>query len=148
MLPLITQDTRVLRPEEYEQLRSILKPDFRYQLDGLLFSGMRYVEAVRFQKNPQWFDNGFIMLPKGSMLKVKAKQKDRTVWLSKLGKKKVPLFLKSDARLPARQWFDPRIKIWAEESGLDPKELSAKSLRKTWESWLVATYPNNLTQIA
>lgn len=39
------------------------------------------------------------------------------------------------------------MKRWAENAGLNPEHLCAKTLRKTWESWLVFCYPERLPQI-
>ena len=39
--------------------------------------GMRYAELQRFRENPDWLDGKFVYLPRGSMLKVKAKQREK-----------------------------------------------------------------------
>ncbi|WP_298275882.1 hypothetical protein [Ferroplasma sp.] len=43
---------------------------------SLLVTGMRYSELERFRENQNWLEGQFIYLPRGSMLKVKAKQKE------------------------------------------------------------------------
>ena len=38
----------ILTPEEYRRLKSFVKPKFQRWLDLLLFTGMRYTEALKF----------------------------------------------------------------------------------------------------
>lgn len=128
---------RILRPAEYETIRSGLQPAQAIMLDGLLLTGMRYVEARRFQEHPEWLEGKFIHTP---TMKVKAKQKERWIRLSNYGQQVIPLFLKG-ARLPGKATFNTNLKRWALKVGLDQAGLSAKTTRKTWESWLVFYYP-------
>jgi len=85
--PIIKQDTRVLYPSEYRAIRSHLSFKDQLRLDGLLFTGMRGVEFERFLEVPEWYkpSRRAIDLPKGSVLKKKAKQAERTVLLSNAG---------------------------------------------------------------
>ncbi|MEM4150965.1 MAG: hypothetical protein QXO39_07005 [Conexivisphaerales archaeon] len=134
---------RILRPAEYEAIRSVLRPEQSIMLDGLLLTGMRYVEARRFQQHPEWLEGNFIHVP---TLKVKAKQKERWIRLSSYGQQVIPLFLKG-ARLPGKATFNANLKRWAKKAGLDQAGLSAKTTRKTWESWLVFYYPERQINI-
>ena len=143
----ILKSGRILRPAEYEQLRDVLKSDNQAQLDGLLLTGMRYVEAERFQADPSWLDKQFVNLPIGASLKKKATFKDRTIRLSNTGALLVPQFLKVKP-LPLRQSWDRDLKRWAVKAGLDPVALCAKTTRKTYESWLVFCYPDRVPNIA
>jgi integrase len=106
-------------------------------LDGLLLTGMRYVEARRFQASPDWLEGKFIHTP---TLKAKAKQTERWIRLSNYGQQVIPLFLKG-AKLPGKATFNANLKRWARKAGLDHVGLSAKATRKTWESWLMFYYP-------
>jgi hypothetical protein len=53
---------------------------------SLLVTGMRYAELERFRENSHWLEGQFIHLPRGSMLKVKAKRKERIIRLSDMGR--------------------------------------------------------------
>ena len=68
---------RILRPVEFETLRDAMDPDTRRIYTSLLLTGMRYAELQRLRENPDWLDGKFVYLPRGSMLKIKAKQKER-----------------------------------------------------------------------
>ena len=77
---------RILRPSEFEVLREAMDNDTKRIATSLLLTGMRYAELQRFRVNPDWLDGKFIYLPRGSMLKVKAKQKERAIRLSDMGR--------------------------------------------------------------
>ena len=67
---IIKGGVRILRPSEYEMLRdgpSSVQNQTR--LDALLLTGLRYVEAQRFQENPDRVDKRFIHLPEGPQRK-------------------------------------------------------------------------------
>ena len=81
---------RILRPVEFELLRDAMDPSTRRICTSLLLTGMRYAELQRLRENPEWLDGKFIYLPRGSMLKVKAKQKERAIRLSDMGKTLLP----------------------------------------------------------
>jgi integrase len=108
---------------------------------------MRYIEAQRFQNTPSWFDGDFINLPSSASLKVKAKQRERSIRLNQLGKQIIPFFLNSNVRLPSRQTWRENLRRWGEKAGLGDDFLSPKSLRKTWESWLSFYYPDRVLEI-
>jgi len=145
--PIIKENTRVLRPFEYAQLRqgagSISN---QTRLDSLLLSGVRYVEAVRLQRHPKWLDHQFIRLPEFASRKKLRTQKERWVRLSTRGVATLPHFFES-RRLPDWGTWRGDLVRWAQRSGLDPEGLGPKSLRKTWESWLLFCYPQKTMQI-
>ena len=137
---LSVKGVRVFRPSEYEQIRSVVNDSQRAQLDGLLLSGMRYIEAQRFYDNPTWLDKKFIHLPHGASLKVKSKFSERYIRLSNAGELLMPAFLRSRP-LPSKSAWNKDVKRWAVKAGVAPDMISCKSTRKTWESWLIACYP-------
>ena len=86
-------EVRILRLVEFEKLRDAMDPDTKRICASLLLTGMRYAELQRLRENPDWLDGKFVHLPCGSMLKVKAKQRERAIRLSDLGKTLVPDFV-------------------------------------------------------
>ena len=140
-----------MRPEEYEALReTIPKMEHQIILDSLLFTGMRYVELERFYAHAKWYEpqGGYIYLPPEASKKRKRKMKERYVYLSSRGKAIIPLFLKLKKELPSRIAWNEDMRRWGEKAGIDVKGLSAKTTRKTWESWLMVSYPEKALIIA
>ena len=86
MQPIIKAGVRILRPTEYEAISGEMPEYARILFNGLLFSGMRYVEAQGLQENSKWFDgSNFINLPKEASLKQKSEFRERTITLNELG---------------------------------------------------------------
>jgi len=151
MKPILKANVRILRPLEYEAIRGAI-PKLHHQiiLDTLLFTGMRYIELERLKKNPSWYDvqGGYIYLPPEASRKKKRTMRERYVYLSSRGKAIIPLFLKLKEGMPSRIAWNENIKRWSVKAGLDPVGLSAKTTRKTWESWLMVAYPEKALLIA
>jgi len=140
MKPIIKEGVRILRPSEAKLLIDKGIPSFKNQLlfKALLFSGTRYAECKRLKNNSEWFDGDFIVLVS---TKVEAKQKERWVRLTPRGKEIIQQYIKSDFKLPHNITWNGNLNRWAIKAGLDPKGISAKTTRKTWESWLAFYYP-------
>lgn len=133
--------TRILRPSEYEVLReNASKTENRTHLDACLMLGARYEECRRTQKNPSWFDGDFIHLPSDAQKKVKRRQIERWIRISSLGKAILPYFFESK-ELPTVQAWNEDLKRWSKRGGLDQTGISARTLRKTYESWLIFSFP-------
>jgi len=140
--------TRILRPAEYILLRQgATTTENRTLLDGCLLLGARYEECRRIQRNPGWFDGNFIHLPAEAQLKVKRRQTERWIRLSSLGRALMPYFLECKKKLPVVQSFDWSLDLWAKKGGLDPTGLSARTMRKTYESWLIFSYPESTNMV-
>ncbi len=138
---------RILRPVEFESIRNAMDPDTRRICTSLLLTGMRYAELQRFRENPDWLDGKFIFLPRGSMLKVKAKQRERAIRLSDMGKTLLPDLFQIPYPLPDLPAFDMKLRRLSKRI-LEGTPINNKSFRKTWESWLVFYYPDKALQIA
>jgi integrase len=141
---------RILRPQEYTQIwqHGALMPQNKVFSDVLLYTGMRYVEAKRLRENPNWLDGAskFIHLPPTAILKAKRRQLDRWIRLNGHGVQAVERFLQG-RQLPVWETWTLWMKEWAQRAGLDPVGMGPKTLRKTWESWLVSIYPERLPEI-
>ncbi len=151
MNPILKKGVRILRPREYEQLReAVPKVEHQLILDALLYTGMRYVELQRFKMHPEWYDSegGYIYLPPEASRKRKRKMRERYIYLSDRGRGIVPLFLKMNLRIPSRTAWNENMKRWSAKAGIGEKGMCAKTTRKTWESWLVSSYPERVLMIA
>ncbi len=109
---------------------------------------MRYVELQRFQKHPEWFDKKTrsIYLPPEASRKKKRTMRERYVYLSTQGLIHVENFILYVDATPTREVLDNTLSFWGKKAGLG--KISVKTFRKTWESWLVVSYPNALSLIA
>lgn len=144
--------TRIFRPYELDRILNFgcLKLEHKTMLLSLLYTGMRYVEMQRFQNYPQWYSptDGFIHLPSfKASKKVKRKQPDRWVRLNNQGRQTIEYFLNLEKRLPNYNGWNANLKCWCKKAEIDPKGVSVKSTRKTWESWLLFTYPTRILDI-
>ena len=112
---------RTLRPDEFESLRDggSNKDSNVIQLDTLLQTGMRYIEAQRLHDHPEWFDGNFVFLPKEAVLKMWRKQKERYVRLTPRGREAVSKFF-TVKNLPGGETWKENLQRWAVKVGLDP----------------------------
>jgi integrase len=146
--PIIMMGTRVLRPREWKALLAgCPKIEYKTILQTLLYTGMRYIELQRFQSKPQWFDGEFVHLPKEASRKVMRTQQERWVRLNNQGRMMVQFFISIQTTVPTYQSWNENLKCWARRSGLDDVGLSVKSTRKTWESWLMFYFPQQMPLI-
>ena len=143
----------ILTPSEYEKLRSAMKVRHRVLSDALLYTGMRYAEMQKFALNPHWYesDKKIIYLPRIADRKRKRVTPDRYIYLTRLGKVAVDRLFEDGYKYPSYIAFDGMLKTALKRSKLEvPKDatLSVKTFRKTYESWMVATYPESIPLIA
>ena len=154
MTDIIKQGAQILSAQEYEKIRSHLNPQHQLIFDGQLFTGMRIEEFWRFVEHPEWFhpDRQYVELPPGSILKVKAKQKERLVLLSFIGTSKVRDMVASvyrgEIKPITKQGWGQNLKRAATKSEMNIRGISPKMLRKTWISWLMLWYPQDGLRIA
>ena len=133
--------TRILRPEEYEVLHEgARKLENQTLLDSCLLLGARYEECRRIHQNPKWFDGNFIHLPSEAQKKVKRTQTERWIRLSSMGKAILPYFFETK-EMPTVQAWNENLLRWSRRKDLDPVGITARSLRKTYESWLIFSFP-------
>ena len=140
-------EVRILRPSEWEILRDSLDIDMKRICTSLLVTGMRYAELQRLRENPDWLEGKFVYLPRGSMMKVKAKQKERAIRLSDMGKTLISDLFQAPHPLPELPAFDMKLRRLSKRI-LEGAPVNNKTFRKTWESWLVFYYPDRALQIA
>lgn len=150
---IVKNGSRILVPHEYDKMREQLQVKHRVICDALLHSHMRPEEFRRFAKHSEWFSSPrkCIDLPKGAILKIEAKQKERSCVLSNTGVMAIERFadaMNAGGRVPTRHALMGDMKRAAERAGLDPTGISPKCLRKSMISWLIAAYPEKGIWIA
>ena len=155
MRAIIKNGVRILRPAEYDMLLDTIyrrRGKYRYReiINALLYTGMRYIELQRFREHPEWFDKKTrsIYLPPEASKKRKRTMRERYVYLSTQGIIHVENFILYVEDMPDRVTLNNTLRYWGKKSGLGEKGISVKTFRKTWESWLVVSYPTALPLIA
>ena len=145
---IVRMGVRILRPNEYEVLlRACKKQHHRTMLQTLLYTGMRYIELQRFQQYPSWYTGDFVHLPRMADRKVKRTQPERWVRLNQQGKMIVEYFIQLKEILPAYQNWRDNMRRWAKRAGISSEGMGCKTLRKTYESWLMFYYPGYMADI-
>ena len=146
---VIQMKTRILRPSEYDILRSNANPKYRVLFDTALMTGMRVVELRIFLQNPIWFDGTFIHLPRVAIKKKKATINQRWVHLSSRGRAVVENLhqILDGTKIPSESSISRYMKRCALRGGIDEEGLNMKMFRKTWESWLIASYPDRKEEV-
>ena len=146
---VIQMKTRILRPIEYEILRSHANPKYRILFDTALMTGMRVVELRIFLQNPIWFDGTFIHLPRVAVKKKKATINQRWVHLSSRGRAVVENVhqILDGTKIPSESAISRYMKRCALQGGIDGNGMNMKMFRKTWESWLIASYPDRKEEV-
>ena len=155
---LLCNGSRVLTPAEASAIRSaISKPSSRALFDLLLYTGLRFAEARQLADNPAIFDESRGTLSIRSM-KPSAKQSGRNVILGEKGIAAVREFLKMGAKVPANvtSW-QVNLIAWCKAARLSPLPtvpekgnpygITARTTRKSWESWLLAACPDQIVRI-
>lgn len=143
---IVKQGSRILLPTEFIAIRAALQhrkinSEHVRIIDALLATGMRTTEFWRFCDHSEWYkpSRKCIDLPKGSMLKVKAKQIERTILLSNWGVGVVENIIKNKPSIKSRQSMREILIRAAIRANLNPQFINPKMFRKTWISWLVAS---------
>jgi len=162
-------NVRIFRPCEIIQIQnSIPRTIDRERFDVLLYTACRYTEFLDFFKMKHRFDQNDRML-KVRNTKAQVKNKFRYVRLSDNGILAVKKYFLHDKSPPSYQTWDQNMGRWAESSGIDRDKksedqlridrdknphsgeyndiISLKSLRKTYESWLMTMFPQYTTHI-
>ena len=134
------KEIRILTPAEYRKLRAAIPLDrHKALLDVLLITGMRYIEVQRLWEHHEWYlerDN-MIHLPEEGQQKHKRTQLERTIHpLPGMFSYIMKEFFQA-RKPPVESVWNRDLRKWAEAAGLNPYGISAKTTRKTIESWLI-----------
>jgi integrase len=135
-------EIKVLTPEEYKKIwNAIPNPDYRTILDVLLVTGMRYIEVQRLYDNSEWYNErrNIIHLPPEAQQKKKRTQQERTIQPLPGAWSYVMRQFFAGKRPPHESSWNRDLRRWATSAGINPYGISAKTTRKTIESWMIAS---------
>ena len=134
-------EIKILTVEEYHKLRdAIPKPEYKTKLDILLITGMRYEEYLRLYSHPELYleKRNIIHLSGEAQKKARRKQPERTIQpLPSMFSYLLKDFWQAH-RPPCESVWNRDLQRWAKRAGISPYGLSAKTTRKSIESWQVA----------
>ncbi len=140
-LQFYVNNVRILTPNEYISLKEVIpKDEYKTKLDILMITGMRYAEYLRLYDHPEWYNEkrNIIHLPEEAQLKHKRKQRQRTInnlpsmfnyLLKDFWKAKCP---------PQESTWNKDLQRWAKLANLNPYGISAKTTRKSIESYMIS----------
>lgn len=141
-LHFYVKDVRILTPHEYDSLKSVIPKDqHKTVLDILLITGMRYAELLRLHEHKEWYNEkrNILHLPEEAQRKHKRKQLERTIHpLPSMFNYLLKDFWES-RRPPLESTWNKDLQRWAQEARINPYGISAKTTRKTLESWLITS---------
>ncbi|WP_410509747.1 tyrosine-type recombinase/integrase [Methanosarcina hadiensis] len=134
-------EIKILTPDEYQKLRNVIpKNTYKTILDVLLITGMRYVEICRLYKNKDWYNEkrNIIHLNSEAQQKHKRTQIERTIQpLPSMFSYTMNAFF-SGKKPPVESSWNRDLQRWSKLAGLNPYGISAKTTRKTLESWMIS----------
>lgn len=133
-------EIRVLTVSEYLKLRDAIPKDRHKTLFELLIvTGMRYIEVQRLYEHREWYlqKDNIIHLPESAQRKHKRSQLERSVHpLPSMFEHLMKTFFK-EQKPPVESVWNRDLREWAKKAGINPYGLSAKTTRKTIESWMI-----------
>ncbi len=135
---------RILSPTEYELLASQLSEEDKVIAGALLFSGCRFTEGLRIQTFYEWFDGTSLSLPG---MKRGCKQRERKIRLSLMGIPALQKFVVLDKTIPSRKVWYKTLNKAAVSSRIGTEGVCNAMLRRTWEYWLLISFPNKMNEI-
>ena len=141
---------RVLTPTEYMAIyEASQKWENQVRLDLCLLTAGRYSELREFQVNRQWFeiDHNALHVKEHKKERLKRGIKDRYIHLSRKGVDMVKVFVNSGFTLSNYAAMQANLIRWAQRANVSDEGLSIKCMRKTYESWLIATYPDKTLSV-
>ncbi len=140
---------RILRPSEILALQNVIKRnnDELTMFNSILFLGARYEECKVIQRDARCFEGSFVKVDNKKPKAIKRQGSKRNIKLSNMGKIFVGQFFYTEKRLPTIGSYNEKLKRWAHLAGIDETRISVRMLRKTWESWLFACYPEYINMI-
>lgn len=138
--PIFVRKVRILSPQDYDIFVANIDKVFHKTIfEVAMWTGMRYIELQRLHDHPEWYQPArkTIHLPEEAVHKSKRKQIERNIHPIPPQIEGVLPYFFNGKRPPTNKVFNENLKRWAAKAGFDPKGFSAKTTRKTIESWMV-----------
>ncbi|MDY0130131.1 MAG: site-specific integrase [Methanosarcina vacuolata] len=133
---------RIFVPVEHDKFKAgIPKKRHKTLFELSTITGMRYAEIQRLYDHPEWYSESRnqIRLNEDAQKKVKRKAKERTIDLLP---STFPYILDQFFNWPAPPDIDTwnqDLKRWAVKTDFNPFGISAKTTRKSIESWMLSS---------
>jgi integrase len=134
-----TEFYRVLKPQEAHSIIEVIpKMKHKMAFKAALYTGMRFKELHDFSEHSDWFNHKrkLIIIP----AKFTKTHEERKVNLTPQFSEILYYYLEAgnELRYPAYQTWQTNLIRWSILAGIeDAINISAGTLRKTWESWLL-----------
>ena len=150
---------RILSPFDYDKLYEVIpKKHHQTILDVCLWTGMRYVEVQRLHEHPEWImkNRNCIHLPEEAQRKALRRQMQRYIYPIPPQLTSILPYFFDNPSPPTIEGWNQNLKRWAVKAGIvevdqfhkygnsklktitGMKGISAKTTRKTIESWMFA----------
>lgn len=155
--PLEIAGSRIFTPVEVERIQKVIsKPSLLALFNLLLFTGMRLSEVAQLAAKPLLFDDvrGRIEI---HSTKTKATAPVRWVRLNDQGIKAVREYLKNPYVPSCSSTWQNNLIRWCRQAHLtefcypdspsNPYKVTVRTSRKTWESWLIASFEDKFLTI-
>lgn len=147
-MPIFDQNdnTAILTPDELHNLiRAIPRNSDKDKFEVLLYTGCRYTELQNVHGKYHRLRNNCISIENTKEL-ARKKEKFRWVVLNRQGLRALNNYF-NGSPLPTRAAWWQNLKRWCKIAGIDTRGIGVKTTRKTWESYLVMTFPHLTTNV-
>ncbi len=132
---------RILTPQEWDQLKDVIPKEHHVtNFKILTITGLRYIEFLRLYDHPEWYNRkeNLIHLPEEAQKKGKRTMRERTLTpLPSMFEDTFKAFTQGP-RPPQEATWNKNLQRWIQKVGIKPYGVSAKTTRKTIESWMYA----------
>jgi hypothetical protein len=145
---IIKQNTRILRPSEYQAFREHLNPVYQILADVALNTGMRWVELWAFIKHPEWYRASRRCIELSAPAKEKCLWRERTVHLTPTGCHAVEMLIGLKLKKSVNRKNVLMAFRLAASKSIGVTAITPKMFRKTLVSWLIKTMPERSLEIS
>jgi hypothetical protein len=133
--------TAIFKPNELRKfIRAIPRIEDQIKFEALLYTGCRYVELQECHGLYGRLKNNSLKVMNTKTL-ARKRAKFRYVHLNPQGERAIEQFFRGPPLPSYNAWWQ-NLKRWTDEVDIEVEgTIGGKSTRKTWESYLIAVYP-------
>lgn len=134
-------EIRILTVQEYQRLENAIpKDEYKRILKICFITGLRYIEIQRLFDNPEWYNKqrNIIHLASDGQRKHERTQKERTIHPLPSMFDDTMSFFFAGCRPPEQTSWNRDLQRWSRIAGIHPYGISAKTSRKSLESWMIS----------